>query len=175
MLRLVEKLNELDIRFAVAGAMAANAHGHRRTTADVDLLMRREDLKKFKDRWLGLGWVEVFEGSKSFRDTRNKVKVDVLIVGEYPGDGLEKPVAFPEPETVAQPDEKGIPYLSLPALIELKLASGMTVEHRPRDLDDTIQLIKVNQLPLDFSEQLNPYVQEKFKQLWSAAQIDEDY
>lgn len=175
MRRLAKALRELQIPFAIAGAMAANAHGHRRTTADVDVLLRREDLKKFKDRWLGLGWVDVFSGSKAFRDTENNVKVDVLIVGDYPGDGLEKPVAFPPPDEVAEIRGEGLPYVNLRALIELKLASGMTAKHRPRDLDDVIQLIRANKLPKTYADTLTPYVREKFLEMWDAAQIEEDY
>ncbi|MEZ6061241.1 MAG: hypothetical protein R3C19_12825 [Planctomycetaceae bacterium] len=175
MRRLTKTLTEMNIPFAIAGAMAANAHGHKRTTADVDILIRREDLKKFKDRYIGRGWVNKFEGSKSFRDAVTNVSIDALMVGEYPGDGLPKPVAFPEPETVAERHEEGIPYVSLKALLELKLASGMTAAHRMQDMADVMNLIRVNQLPAVFAEQLNPYVREKFLELWQAAQVDEDY
>ncbi len=173
--RLTKALTEMDIPFAIAGAMAANAHGHKRTTADVDILIRREDLQRFKDRYLGRGWVNKFEGSKSFRDAVTNVSIDALMVGEYPGDGLPKPVAFPEPETVAEQHDEGIPYVTLKALLELKLASGMTTAHRPRDLDDVIQLIRVNQLSADYAEQLNEYVREKFREMWQAAQVEEDF
>ena len=175
MRRLTKALTEMDIPFAIAGAMAANAHGHKRTTADVDILIRREDLQRFKDRYLGRGWVNKFEGSKSFRDAVTNVSIDALMVGEYPGDGLPKPVAFPEPETVAEQHDEGIPYVTLKALLELKLASGMTTAHRPRDLDDVIQLIRVNQLSADYAEQLNEYVREKFREMWQAAQVEEDF
>lgn len=175
MRRLSAARKEMNIPFAIAGAMAANAHGHRRTTADVNVLMRREDLQRFKQRWLGLGWVEKFAGSKGFKDAQNDVTVDVLISGDYPGDGLEKPVAFPIPEAVVEFRDNELPYLTLAVLIELKLTSGMTAAHRLQDLADVIQLIRVNQLPLDFAQQLNPYVHEKFRELWQAAQVEEDY
>lgn len=175
MRRLTKTLKEMDIPFAVAGAMAANAHGHKRTTADVDILIRPEDLQRFKERWIGRGWVDKFEGSKNFRDAVSDVNIDALMVGQYPGDGLEKPVAFPDPESVTETGEDGIPYITLPALFELKLASGMTATHRPRDLDDVIQLIKANQLSGDYANRLNPWVREKFHELWQAAQVDEDY
>jgi hypothetical protein len=64
--------------------MAANAHGHRRTTAVVDILVRREDLARFKEYWIGRGWLDLFEASKGFKDTTNGVKVDVLIVAIIP-------------------------------------------------------------------------------------------
>lgn len=174
MQRLATTLSDMNIPFAVAGAMAANAHGHTRTTADVNILIRREDLERFKKKHLGLGWVEKFEGSKNLRDAVCNVNIDVLIVGGYPGDGLPKPVAFPDPEDVAEVHEDGIPFVSLKTLLELKLACGMTVSHRPRDLDDVIQLIRANQLPLDYVDSLDPYVADKFHEMWQAAQVNED-
>jgi len=54
MQRLTKALSELDMPFAIAGAMAANAHGHRRTTANVDILLRREDLVRFKQPSCGI-------------------------------------------------------------------------------------------------------------------------
>lgn len=174
---LVRTLGEMRLPFAVAGAMAANAHGHKRTTADVNILIRREDLTAFKERHIGLGWVDKFEGSKNFRDAVTNVNVDVLLSGDFPGDGLPKPVAFPEPEAIAEilSDDDGIPYISLKTLIDLKLASGMTAAHRPRDMDDVIQLIRVNALPRQYSETVNEYVRDTFLQMWDAAQVDEDY
>ncbi len=175
MQRLAAALREVNVPFAFAGAMAVNAHGHQRTTADVDVLMTRENLQRFKDRWSGLGWVDLFTGSKGFRDTANNIKVDVLLTGEFPGDGLPKPVAFPVPESVAESRNDGLPFVNLPALIELKLACAMTTTHRPRDLDDVIQLIRINELTPEYAERLNPYVREKFVELWPAAQVREDY
>ncbi len=175
MRRLARALADLGIPFAIAGAMAANAHGHRRTTADVDVLVRREDLVRFKDRWIGRGWLDLFEGSKGFRDASNGVKVDVLIVGDYPGDGRPKPVSFPEPESVREVHDERVPYVNLVSLLELKIASGMTAAHRLQDLADAIQLIRVNTLPQEYSGKLNPFVRGKFDELWHAAQVSEDY
>jgi hypothetical protein len=155
--------------------MAANAHGHRRTTDDVDILVRREDLKRFKDCWIGRGWVDLFEGSKGFKDALNGVKVDVLLVGDYPGDGQPKPVSFPNPESVLEVHDERLPYLNLRSLLELKIASGMTAAHRLQDLADVIPLIRNNGLPKDYAGKLNPYVRERFIELWQAAQVTEEY
>ncbi|MBI3272627.1 MAG: hypothetical protein HYZ53_26800 [Planctomycetes bacterium] len=173
--RIAQTLLEMKIPFAVVGALATNAHGHVRTTADVDLLMTPAGLAAFKAAWLGRGWVEKFPGSKGMRDTVHEVKIDVLLTGEYPGDGLPKPVRFPDPAGATTPDPEGLPILTLPLLLELKLASGMTAAHRPQDLADVIQLIRVNQLALDYADRLNPYVQPKFRELWQAAQVSEDF
>ncbi|GIW70880.1 MAG: hypothetical protein KatS3mg102_0422 [Planctomycetota bacterium] len=174
--RLARTLDEMGIPFAIAGALAVNAHGHMRTSEDVDVLLTRAGLAAFKERWLGRGWLERFAGSKGLRDTVEGVRIDVLLSGEYPGDGKPKPVAFPEPGpevTVAEPS--GLRVLSLPVLLELKIASGMTAPHRPRDLDDAIQLIAKNALPLEYAERLNPYVRDKYAELWRAAQLEEDF
>ncbi len=175
MKRLSKTLHEMQIPFAVAGAMAANAHGHRRTTSDVDILIRRDDLDRFKARWIGRGWVDKFEGSKNFRDATTNVNIDTLIVGEYPGDGLPKPVSFPPPETSSECDNDGVPYVTLKTLLELKLASGMTAAHRMQDMADVMNLIRVNDLSAEFGKGLNPYVAAKFDELWRAAQVTEEY
>ncbi len=184
MTRLAKALDEAGIPFAIAGAMAVNLHGHARTTADVDILLTREGLEKLaspegsephrRARWRGRGWVEKFPGSKGLRDAVEDVKVDVLLTGEYPGDGKPKPVRFPDP-SVAERTPDGLPVLPLDVLLELKIESGTTTTHRPRDLDDAIQLIRVNALPREHAERLDASVRAKFLELWDAAQIDEDF
>jgi hypothetical protein len=167
--QLAERLEEAQIPYAIAGAMALNAYGYERVTTDVDVLLTREGLARFKERFVGLGYVEKFPGSKGLRDATNNVAIDVLLAGEFPGDGKEKPVRFPDPADVAQPGRE-YRLLPLPKLIELKLASGMTAPHRLKDLADVIELIRAARLPLDLAEQLDPYVRDKFTELWNAAQ-----
>jgi hypothetical protein len=173
--RISRALADMNIPFAIVGALAANAHGHVRTTADVDILLTPDGLKAFKERWLGLGWVEAFSGSKGLRDAENNVKIDVLLAGDYPGDGKPKPVVFPDPSKSAELSASGLPVLRLPLLLELKLASGMTAPARLQDLADVLALIRVNKLPRDYSMKLNEYVRAKFDELWQLAQIEEDY
>lgn len=60
-------------------------------------------------------------------------------------------------------------------LLDLKVASGMTAIHRPRDLDDAVQLIRCNQLARDYTIQLNEYLCSKCDELWNASQINENY
>jgi len=103
------------------------------------------------------------------------VNIDALMVGSYPGDGLPKPIAVPEPEVVTEFMDDAIPYISLKTLLELKMASGLTAAHRIQDLGDVIQLIKVNHLPIDYPDQLNPHVQDKFRELWQSPQVFEEY
>jgi hypothetical protein len=170
--KVARLLEEDGIPYAIIGAMALNAYGYRRVTVDVDLLLTREGLATFKAKHLGLGYVQKFPGSKGIRDTENGVPIDVVLAGEYPGDGLPKPVAFPDPALAAVRGER-IALLPLPRTIELKLASGMTAPHRLKDLADVIEIIRILRLPAGLAEELNPYVREKYLDLWGAAQAED--
>src|SRR5438552_13953741 len=92
--RLAAILDAAQIPYAIAGAMALNEHGYHRVTTDVDVLLSPEGLSALKERVLGLGYVEKFPGSKGLRDTENGVNVDVLLAGDFPGDGKPKAVRF---------------------------------------------------------------------------------
>lgn len=171
--RLAKALDDLGIPYAVAGGLAVAAHGHLRLTIDVDVLLTPDGLRQFKQRWLGRGWVERYEGSRGLRDTVHDVKIDVLLAGDYPGDGKPKPVRFPDPAAVAI-DLGDTKMLDLPALIELKLASGMTAAHRLQDFADVLALIRVNQLTLEMADTLDAFVRDKYRELWGHAQAAGD-
>ena len=171
-LAIARRLDAANIPYAIAGAMALGAHGYERMTSDVDVLLTRDGLALLKKTCLGHGYVEKFLGSKGVRDTENGVSIDVLIAGEFPGDGLPKPVAFPDPARVAVEGER-FRILSLPTLVELKLASGMTAPHRLKDLADVLELVRAAKLPAELAANLDPYVREKYLELWRAAQIED--
>ncbi|HEX9731184.1 MAG TPA: hypothetical protein VGG06_04260 [Thermoanaerobaculia bacterium] len=63
--RPVDRLTELEIPYAIVGALTLNAYGYQRTTTDVDVLVRRDGLDAFKKAHLGRGYVERFPGSKA--------------------------------------------------------------------------------------------------------------
>ena len=164
--KITRRLEELAIPYVVVGGMAMFYHGYRRFTEDVDILVTQEGLEEIHRRLEGLGWVPPFTGSKQLRDAEYGVRVEFLVTGQYPGDGQPKPVACPDPAAVGV-EAEGIRYLRLPALIELKLASGMSNPRRAKDLVDVQEMIEKLGLPEDFVTQLNPYVQDKFKDLWT--------
>lgn len=168
LVRIVRRLNELGIPYAVVGGLSLFAHGFRRFTEDVDLLVTPEGLKRIHKELEGLGYNTPFARSKNLRDTESGVRIEFLVTGQFPGDGKPKPVAFPDPEAVAV-EKEGIRYLSLPSLVELKLASGMTSPERLKDLSDVMELIKLLDLPKDFCQQLSPFVHEKYVELWQSA------
>lgn len=164
--KVVKRLTELDVPYAVAGGMALFEHGFRRFTEDVDILVTREDLVKIHQHLEGLGYVAPFAGSKNLRDAELGVRIEFLVAGEYPGDGKPKPIAFPDPAE-ASVELGGIRYLSLHRLIELKLASGMTNVHRHQDIVDVERLIATLKLGLDLADDLNPFVRDKYRELWT--------
>lgn len=168
LLRICDALRADGIPHAVVGAMALNHYGYRRTTEDVDLLLTREGLERFKHAHLGRGWVEKFPGSRGLRDTIARVDIDVVLSGEYPGDGKPKPVAFPDPANVASTGER-VSLVQLPTLIELKLASGISAPHRLRDLADVLELIRIRSLDESFADELDPSVRTKYLELLAAA------
>ncbi|MBI3184997.1 MAG: nucleotidyl transferase AbiEii/AbiGii toxin family protein [Myxococcales bacterium] len=170
---IARALAEEGIDFAVAGALALNEHGVLRATEDVDLLITREGLARFKEKWLGRGFVEIRPGGKPVRHTATKVRIDFLISGDFPGDGKPKPVAFPLPAGASEAGGR-YPVLSLPNLIELKLAAAMTAPDRPRDYDDVIRLIRARNLPDEFQQRLSEYVRAEYARLWNIAQKPED-
>jgi hypothetical protein len=161
--RIVRRLDELQIPYAVAGAMAMFFHGYQRFTTDVDLLVTPGDLKKIHDSLEGLGYVPPFQGSKQLRDAETGVRIEFHTTN----DGKPKPVAIPDPVEAGVAIE-GIQFLKLPVLIELKLASGMTNPGRLKDLGDVQELIRALSLPMGFADNLNPFVQDKYRELCGA-------
>ncbi|WP_435018117.1 hypothetical protein TA3x_000062 [Tundrisphaera sp. TA3] len=170
MRQIAKRLNDLEIPYAIVGGMALFEHGYERFTTDVDLLVSPDGLRLIHERLEGLGYVPPFQGSKQLRDVETGVRIEFLVTGAYPGDGKPKPVAFPDPAEVGI-DRDGITYLNLPSLVELKLASGMTGGmHRLKDFADVIELIKIRALPAEFAEQLNPYVRDRYLEIWHGLQ-----
>lgn len=166
--RLTKALDELQVDYAVAGAMAMFMHGYRRFTEDVDLLVTRDGLAKIHEALEGRGYVKPFAASKNLRDAQNGVKIDFIISGQFPGDGKPGPVAFPAPHEASEVQD-GIRVVTLPRLVELKLASGQA-QHRLKDLGDVQELIQHLKLPQEFSDQLDPSLRDAFRRIWADAQ-----
>jgi hypothetical protein len=67
-------LDELGIDYAVAGALSLAAHGLVRSTEDVDILITPEGLARFKETWLGRGYVNLRPAEKAVRDTQTGIR-----------------------------------------------------------------------------------------------------
>jgi len=169
--RLVQRLNEEGIPYALLGGLALAEHGYPRLTEDIDVLLTPRGLERFRQRLVGRGYRPAFQGAaKTFRDTETGVRIEVVTTGEYPGDGLPKPVAFPDPAAPgATVEVEGIRVVTLERLIELKLASGTSAPHRLRDLADVQDLIIRLGLPLVLADSLDSSVQAAYRDLWENA------
>lgn len=166
LIRLARSLEREDIDYAVVGAVALNQHGFQRFTTDIDVLLSLEGLERFREKLVGMGYRPAFEGArKQYRATDGNVPIDVLLTGEFPGDGLPKPVSFPDPADFFVVIE-GVKTITLEKLIDLKLASGLTATDRLKDLADVQELIKVKDLDDSFACRLNEYVRDKFLELY---------
>ncbi len=120
--RVAKNLDSHRIDYNVIGAVALNQHGYRRFTEDIDLLLTRGGLEKFRNELVGKGFRPAFEGAtRKFRTTRENVSIEIITAGEFPGDGKPKPVVFPNPNE-SETEIDGIKTVSLEKLIELKLA-----------------------------------------------------
>ena len=162
------RLKALGISYAVVGGMALFRYGLRRFTEDVDILVTRADLVTIHDRLEGFGYVVPHKHKKHLREAGYGVRIDFVLAGDYPGNGKPKPVAFPDPRGVSA-EFDGVSYLTLPKLVEWKLASGMTNRDRMKDTVDVYELLKVLKLPRDFARELDPFVGAKFDELWAIA------
>ena len=140
--KITNRLNGMGIPYAVVGGLALFQHGLRRFTEDVAILVTKDDLRRIHNELEGRGYLPPYARSKHLRDTELGVRIEFLTTGEYPGDGKEKPVSFPDPTAVSL-NSGDIHYVNLPTLIDLKLASGMTNPGRMKDLSDVLELIKV--------------------------------
>lgn len=173
--KLTDDLEAHGIDYVVIGAVALNQHGYQRFTSDIDLLMTKEGLEKFRQELVGLGYAAKFSGAKkTFRDTTRNVPIEIITSGEYPGDGEVKPLSFPKPEE-ASVLINGVKTLTLEMLISLKLASGMTNLQRQKDLVDVAELIKRKALGLPFVAKLHPYVHAKFQELLRVEMFSQTY
>ncbi len=154
--RMAKRLERAGIPYAVMGAMAVNLHGARRTTDDVDVLLTKEGLERFRNEMLPRFYKPVEGRPRRFEERKSGVHLDCLVTGLYPGKGRPGPFAFPDPSTNSEEIEK-IRVITLPQLIQLKLAA-----RRYYDFGDVVFLIKVHNLDESYLPHLHPSIHQDF-------------
>jgi hypothetical protein len=169
MYRLAKKLEKAKIPYAIMGGMAVNAHRHERTTKDVDVLLTQEGLAEFRKLFVPKHYGTVPKRPRRFVDRLNKVGLDVLVTGRFPGNGLPGPIAFPDPHEVGE-KIKTITVVDLITLIQLKLAAL-----RYQDFADVVNLIGVNKLDESFLKNLHPSVRGDFIECLEEKRREDEY
>jgi hypothetical protein len=168
MRRLARQLEQAGIPYAVMGGMAVNAHGARRTTDDLDVLLTPEGLEQFRRQFAGGDYEPVPKRSRRFVDRQNDVTVDFLVTGHFPGRG-QRELAFPNPEEASEEIEK-IRVVNLVQLVQLKLAAC-----RYYDFGDVVYLIRVHNLDESFADRLHPSVRADYVECLEEKRREDEY
>jgi len=169
MRRLVRRLERAGIAYAVMGGMAVNAHQHRRTTDDLDVLMTPAGLEEFKRMFVPKNYARYPNRPRRFVDKTNQIEVDILVTGLFPGRGEPGPISFPEPESVSEIIDK-IHVINLATLIQLKLAA-----RRHQDFADVVNLINKRGLDESFLQYLHPSVRRDFIECLEEKRREDEY
>lgn len=167
--RIVRRLQKASIPYAVVGGMAVFAHKYRRTTNDVDILVTAAGLKEFKKQFVPKDYATIPGRPRRFVDRRNRITVDLLVTGFFPGSGKPGPISYPDPEDVAEIWEK-IHVVDLITLVELKLAA-----RRHRDFGDVVELIRFNELDEAFAQKLHKSVRGDYTECLEEKRREDEY
>src|SRR5262245_5767738 len=144
--RCHKALKKARLPHALVGGLAVLLHGYQRNTVDVDLLIRAHDQRQVRvalER-AGFHW-----NSEQREFTASElVPVHMLVSGESASDDKSLRIRLPEPDAQAVCITiDGLSVVSLPRLIELKIASGLgNLRRTHRDFADVIELILVHDL-----------------------------
>ena len=167
--RVAADLDKANIPYAVVGGMAVNAHRHRRTTDDLDILLTPEGLAAFRKQFIGQSFDTVPGRPRRFVDRGNAVTLDVLVTGMFPGSGKPGPIAYPDPAAVRERIEN-IEVVNLPTLIELKLAA-----RRHLDFADVVSMVRVHDLDDSFAARLHPSVRSDYIECLEEKRREDEY
>jgi hypothetical protein len=167
--RLTERLRLAGIAYAVMGGMAVNAHGARRTTQDLDVLLTPEGLAQFRNQFVGSSYDQDPRRTRHFVDRDNGVGIDILVTGHYPGRGGPGPFAFPDP-TEASEEINQVRVVTLAQLVQLKLAA-----RRYYDFGDVVFLIRVHNLDESFADRLHPSVRQDYIECLEEKRREDEY
>lgn len=124
---------KIGVHPVVIGGLAVSHHGYARFTADVDVLVSRDEAATLYRRLKSEpGWKRYAEG---FKNTVFNVALDVCVEGERTSPSSTE--VFPSPKEVRTLRVRPLPVIGLAELIALKVKSG-----RARDDADVVELFK---------------------------------
>lgn len=160
-------LEQKQLPHAVVGGVAVCLHGYQRNTADVDLLVRPSDSQAIRDTLSAAGWTWD-EDNKQFV-SESGVVLQFVLAGEPAG--LRSEVRLPDPAQSEMLTElEGLPVLTLPRLIESKLACGLGNARRMhKDFADVVEMIAKHDLHRSFARKLHKSLRPTFLELLARA------
>ncbi len=172
--KLVQRCHEVmesaGIPHAVAGGVAVCLHGYQRDTTEIEWIIRREDFDRTRDflKQSGLAWKPKLHEFHSKKD----IPVRFFFAGERAGN--DDDVVHPDPGVPkAVTTKEGLPTLSLPRLIEVKLACGTgSLRRTHKDFADVVELIAIKRLEPSFARFLHKSVRKTFRELVARAVSD---
>ncbi len=136
-------MHSLGCGAVIGGGWAVWRHGYiGRVTQDIDIVLPADRIEEFLRGALLAGFEDIPVGTGRWPRLWHKetnIQVDILPEGGRPGTA-----AHPAPTIIPHPARMGatgigLRYVTLPFLVELKLAAG-----RARDESDIIELVRVN-------------------------------
>jgi hypothetical protein len=163
--RCHDVLDAASVPHALVGGVAAMLHGYRRNAVGVDVLIRSQDTAAIRE---SLEQVH-FTWDSQQREFRGPEGIPIqFLLSDVPaGDDSSYGIRFPDPadtDVVTMID--GLPAVTLPRLIELKLACGLgNLRRTHRDFADVVELIIVNDLHGEFARNLHKSVRPAFRKL----------
>jgi hypothetical protein len=151
------------IPHAILGGVAVCLHGYQRNTADLDLLIRKDDADAVRAALEQESYLWRPKDAE-FR-APSGVAVQFLLAGDRAGSGTE--VALPDPADERSTTEiEGLPVLTLARLIESKVACGQgNLRRTHKDFADVVELIVQNRLNSSFARFLHKSLRTTFRQL----------
>jgi hypothetical protein len=164
---LLDNLDSAKIDHVIIGAFALGCHGYERATTDVDICVRKDDLERFRKKFVDSEYRAVAGRPRRFEDPRTGVTFDMLVSGELAGRTQRNDqIRFPDPSEAVT--LKGLPTIPLQRLIELKL-----VTWRLRDWADVLELIRHNNLDEGFAQRLHPLIRMAYLECYDQ-KVEED-
>ena len=167
--RLVKRLDAADIAYVVVGGMAVFAHGYRRTTNDVDILLTAAGFAEFRKRYVPRNYTAEASRPQRLTDKTNQITVDVLLTGLFPGSGRAGPIAYPDPADVCE-RMHDVATVNLVTLVQLKLAA-----RRFQDFADVVHLIRANKLDESYLKRLHPSLHRDFIECLEEKRREDEY
>jgi len=143
---LATALDRADIPFALIGGFAVNAYGFMRATHDLDVMVREEQGDVLQGVLTQLGYQTLDRRPDIASYVREPLRLDVLYARRDISRGL-----LARSINVIQGDLQ-VRVIPLEGLIGLKIQAFHDDPRRIRDLDDIIQLLKINRGNLNLDE-----------------------